>query len=307
MRRVLRRLKRVLLAFVFDDALTMAAAISFYAVTALSPLLVVLVGVAAVVLPQEDFKSHLLRQTDFAFGHPVSSFVGSVLQQTKVANGWTALVGLGFIMVSSAALFSQLHVALNRVWNIKPSGGSAWKLLIKDRLVAMVVVLLTGALLISSLFLSTWLGRADQWAVRHLGLSPSAFTFSQNGLSFLLLTAMCALLFRTLPDTNIAWKDVAAGATLTAGLFLLAKSLFAHWLSGFDVTARYGQVGAVVLLLLWLYFTSVIFLLGAEWTKVQADARGRTIRSSRGSSRARLLSECRIYPRLEAVVSYEQS
>lgn len=146
MRRVLRRLKQVLLAFFYDDALTLAAAISFYAVTALSPMLVVLVGVAGVILPREDFKSHLLRQTDFAFGHPVSNFVGSVLQQTTVADGWAALFGLGFILVSAAALFSQLHVALNRVWNITPAGGSAWSMLLKERLVAMVVVLLTGAL-----------------------------------------------------------------------------------------------------------------------------------------------------------------
>lgn len=157
--------------------------------------------------------------------------------------------------------------------------------------------------MISSLLLSTWLGRADQWAIRHLGLNTSLLTLTQNGLSFLLLTAMCAL---TLPDTSIAWRDVAAGATLTAALFLMTKSLFAHWLSRFDVTARYGQVGAVVVLLLWLYFSSVVFLLGAEWTKVQADARGRTIRSSRRSSRSRLLSQSRAYPRLESVISREQ-
>lgn len=304
MKRVARRLKRVLFAFLADDAPTAAAAISFYTVTALSPLLVVMVSLAAVVVPDQEFRGHLLRQTDLMFGSVIGGFVGTVLQQSKAAYGYTAAAGFLFILVTSAALISQLHISLNRVWNIQPRAGAPWKKLLRDRAMALVVVLLTGALLITSLFVSTWLGVVDRWATQHLHFSAVTVTLTQNGFSFVLLTLMCALLFRTLPDITIAWRDVVAGAAMAAGLFLIAKSLIAFWLSGFDVTARYGQVGAVVLLLLWIYFSSVIFLLGAEWTKVQADARGRSIRSASRSKVSRLLGDCQNYPRVEMVVPF---
>ena len=291
----------MLTAFLQDNAATEAAAISFYAVTALSPLLVVLVSLASVLVPDDVFKGYLLHQTDQVFGNVISGFVGTVLSEAKSASGWAAVAGLAFMLISAAALFAQLHLSLNKVWRISPAGGTSFKLLLKDRLVALVVVLLTGALLISSLFLSAMLEVAGQWLSQSLALHVNTVTLTQNGLAFFLLTAMCALLFKTLPDTTITWRDVASGAAVTAALFLVTKSIFAYWLARSNVTAGYGQVGAVVLLLLWVYFSSVVFLLGAEWTALRANARGRTIRSLRRST-AQEMAENQDFPVLEAVV-----
>jgi membrane protein len=307
-RRIVRRIQRVVLAFIEDDAAQAAAAISFYAMTALSPLLVVVGSLAAVLVPRDVFEGYLLRQTDLVFGQVVTNFVATVLEHTQPGDfGWAAAAGFLFILLAAAALFAQLQTSLNKVWHIQPCHDGVWKPLVLDRLISMGVLLLTGALLVGSLFLSTWLSVAERWLSEQLQVTINVFAVTQNGLSFLLLTATCALLFRMLPETNIAWMDVISGASLTAALFLLTKSVFAFYLSRASITARYGQAGALVLLLLWIYFSSTIFLLGAEWTKVQAASRGRTIRARRRSERSLILGASHGFPKAKMVVRHPGS
>jgi len=268
-------LKRGVHAFIEDDALSHGAAIAFYVITAFAPVLYIAAAVAGLVFGWDAATSALRYQIARLVGPDGANIVHMALRNTLVnRNGfWPNLIGVCLLILTASGVFGEMQTALNAFWKATPRGFTAWEL-IRTRLLSLGLVLALGFLLLISLVMNalvTFLGDRIQY-VLPIG---SAFAGTANfGISFVLIAALFAAIYKIVPDVDLEWRDVVAGALGTAVLFLFGEYLIALYLGSGFVGNRYGAAGGLFLLLLWIYYTTQVFLLGAEFTKVYAGRHG---------------------------------
>ncbi|MFA7482602.1 MAG: YihY/virulence factor BrkB family protein [Vulcanimicrobiota bacterium] len=273
-----QKIKRCFQGFVADEAPQSAAAISFYAVLAMPPLIVLMVSSAGLLVSDASFQSYLIVQAGQLFGPSGAEIVSMIIVQSQQQqHGWAALMGLLVLVVTSGGLHAQIQMALNKMWNLERGETGAFKRFFGDRLLATLAVAATGLILVLSLVLSTALRTASIWLNERFQMDLISIQRTQSIGTFLLITVLIALIYRLLPDARVAWSDVWRGAFITSTLFAITRHFFAIYLSRTTLTLSYGQAGALVLLLLWIYFSSLILLFGAEWTSIEAEQRGRRI------------------------------
>lgn len=264
--------------FVDDDAPQVAAALSFYAVTAIPPVAVLLTSILSLVYSGPQAAEEMVGQVSALFGTSTGETIGSILSRRADApNGAVALGGLAMLLVGASGFFAELQKGLNHVWGVKPSQDATWKDLVVKRALSLAVVLGTGFLLLFSLILSAFITAASAWMETRLGWNVSLAALAENGISLAMITAMLALMFRYLPDVKIRWSDVWRGAIATAVLFAIGKFGLGWYLGRTDFSADYGSAGALMLVLFWVYYSSMILLFGAELTQAQAEARGHAL------------------------------
>lgn len=297
------KIKRCAIGFMEDEAPQSAAAISFYAVLALPPLVVLLVSCAGMLMSDMSFQAYLISQVGQLFGPSGAEIVSMIIVQSQSQDhGFAAFVGLMVLVVTSSGVHSQLQAALNKVWNITRRSRAPIRQFFGDRLVAIVTVGATGLILFVSLFLSTLIRAASAWLNERFHTDVISLERTQSLTTFLLLTVLVALLYRLLPDARVAWRDVWRGAFITSFLFAISRYIFAFYLSRTSLSVSYGQAGTLVLLLLWIYFSSLIFLFGAEWTSIEAELRGRRIVAKNRPVIHELASKMSSYPRQHNVI-----
>lgn len=271
--------KRCFQGFLADEAPMSAAAISFYAVTSLPPLIVFLVSVAGLVVSDKSFQAFLIKQGAQMYGPTGAEVVSTILVQSgDSAHGLAAVLGLLTLLITASGLHAQLQNALNKMWNIRRPQKAPIKTFLVDRLFATFTIALTGILLVVSLLVTTFLSYASNWLGSRLNIDFFTLQRAQSLGSFLLLTAMIALLYKLLPsDARVAWRDVWRGALITSALLTGTRHLLALYLSNANFSLSYGQAGTLVLFLISIYFSALIFLFGAEWTSIEAQLSGRAI------------------------------
>jgi membrane protein len=220
---------------------------------------------------------------------------GAVALQEMVKNASTAPGGAWATLLSVLALLAgasgavlALKDAMNAVWGVIENPDAGWWLTVRDRLLALAVVLGVGCLLLVSLSLSIALSAASAFAANYLPVPPLFAQLANVVVSLVVLTLLFAMLFKFLPDVRIAWREVAAGAVVTTVLFIIGKELLGWYLGRASVTSAYGAAGSLALLLLWTYYSAQIVLLGAEFTQVYAAQSGHQIEPS---SRAIAITE----------------
>lgn len=260
------------------DASQKAAALSFYAVTAIPPLVVLLTGILGLAYSGPEAAHKLVGQVTDLFGASTGATVAEILERrSHAANGSAALTGLVVLLLGASGFFVELQKALNGVWGVQSDPNSGWKGVIVKRILSMTVVLGTGFLMLVSLMISTVIAVASDWLQSQLGWSIGLASMAEVALSLATITGMFCLLFKYLPDVTVSWSDVLSGALTTAGLFLVGKFALGWYLGRSDFTADYGSAGALVLILFWVYYSSMILLFGAELTRARATARGRQV------------------------------
>jgi membrane protein len=280
-------LKRAALDWLADDCPRLGAALAFYALFSLAPTLILVTALASALFGPDAVAGKIEGQLDSLIGDQGAEAVQSILVNARQSHGGTTatLLGVATLLIGATAAFGELKAALNLIWHAqRPSGSGLWGI-VRDRLLAFVVVLLVGALLLGSVVLSTaisaleaaatnlipgeelaaldqaWLRDASQvWLVKAGNLA----------LSLVVFTLLFAVIFRILPDRYIAWRDVWLGAAVTAGLFTLGKHLIGLYLAHASVGSTYGAAGSIAVLLLWTYYSAQILFFGAEFTKVYA-------------------------------------
>jgi membrane protein len=258
-----------------EDAPQRAAALSFYAVTAIPPLVVLLTAILGLVYSGPQAGQELVNQVGSLFGQETAETVSEILQRrASASNGWAALGGLLVMLLGASGFFVELQKALNHVWGVQPDPQAGWKQTLLKRFLSMTVVLGTGFLLLISLMVSTFIAVAGRWLELRLGWSVGLASLAEALVGLAMITAMFSLLFYYLPDARVSWSDAWRGALATAVLFLIGKFALGWYLGRSDFTADYGSAGALVLILFWVYYSSMILLFGAELTQAQASARG---------------------------------
>lgn len=263
-----------------DKASLLAAALAYYTVFSVTPLLVIAIAIVGAVFGQETARGEILAQINDLVGEQGAQAIEMALanaNQPKIG-GVASLISITLLLIGASGVFAQLQEALNTVWNVtaKPGGG-IWGF-IRKRLLSFGMVLAIGFLLLVSLILSAILSGISKLEIELLPGLTSFWELLNFGLSFALIAVLFALIYKYLPDVTIRWKDVVVGSIVTALLFSLGKYLIGLYLGRGSLGSTYGAAGSLIVFLAWVFYSAQILLFGAELTQVYARRYGRKIR-----------------------------
>jgi membrane protein len=278
MRRLWQLVKDSVSAWIDDYAPSMGAALAYYALFSIAPLLVIVIAIAGFVFGADAAQGAIVAQLDGLIGAEGATAVeGLVRSASEPGRGVVATVIGGITLVIGATtVFAELQSALDRIWEVpaaeRPSG--LWGLL-RQRLLSFGMILVLGLLMLISLILSAALAALGEWWGGFFAAGWEAALHAVNfTVSFALVTGLFAAIYKMMPRADIAWRDVWVGAVVTALLFTVGKFLIGLYLGKSGVTSGFGAAGSMVVLLIWVYYSAQIFLLGAEFTWVYAHRRG---------------------------------
>jgi membrane protein len=283
-------IKRSVRDFLDDDCMTRAAALSYYTVFSLPPLLILILLLASTLLDPGDVRGGLERQLQTLMGPAGGEQVRTMLANAERPGGGVlpTILGMAALLFGATGAFIQLQDALNRAWEVEPDpqqGG--FKNFIFKRLLSFGMILSVAFLLLVSLAVSaalTAFGNALE-AFTPDFLSGPLMQALHLALSLGVIAALFAAMFKVLPDATAAWRDVWVGAAVTAVLFVVGKFAIGLYIGQSNPGEAYGAAGSLALLLLWIYYSSIILLFGAEFTQAWAEQRGRGIVPEEGARR----------------------
>jgi membrane protein len=284
-----------------DKAPKLAAALAYYTVFSLAPLLIIAIGVASLVFEEEAVKGQLVGQLSGMFGSQGANMIQTAIQNSARHDSGILATIIGFVtlLLGATGVFGELQDSMNTIWDAKPKKTKGILGFLRVRLLSFTMILGVGFLLVVSLLASAVISGLAKYMG---GLLPGAdfiWQIVQMIVSLGFTTALFAMIFRILPDLKIPWRDVIPGAALTAVIFEIGKFLIGLYLGKSSVASAYGAAGSLVVVLLWVYFAAQILFLGAEFTQVYSRAQGSQARTPEELRRAGKLDEALAKERAE--------
>ena len=268
-------LKTAGLAYSDDNCLSRGAAIAYYTVFSLAPVLLIVIAVAGLVFGEQAAQGAVVSQINGLMGQQGAEAVQSMLQgAARRGTGILAtVIGVVTLLVAASGVFGEMQAALNAIWRATPPAGTFWRLL-RARLISLGLVVTLGFLLMVSLVASAALQAVGGWLSDAFPGVHAALWAASLVTSFVLATALFGAIYKILPDTRIAWRDVIVGAAVTALLFAIGKNLISLYIGSSSIATTYGAAGALAVIFVWIYYSSQIFLFGAEFTRAFATTHG---------------------------------
>jgi membrane protein len=283
--------------FVKDDCPTQAAALSYYTIFSLPPLLMVILLILGVLLDPQDIRGQLETQLGTLMGPSAGEQIRAILTQLHAPGSGGLLptaLSVGALVLGATGAFGQLQAALNKAWEVEPDPSQGgFKAFLLKRVFSFGMILSVAFLLLVSLVVSAALGAFGGTLERFLpdGVSTPLLQVLNLVLSFGVITALFAAIFKVLPDATVAWRDVWVGAAVTALLFVIGKFLIGFYLGRSNPGQAFGAAGSLAVLFVWVYYSSMILLFGAEFTQSWAEHRGSGIVPEPGAVRVRKLKQ----------------
>ncbi|MGJ3237683.1 MAG: YihY/virulence factor BrkB family protein [Anaerolineae bacterium] len=257
-----------------DDVSLIAAALSYYTIFSLAPLLVIVIAIAGVFFGQASVESEIVAQFGDLLGEETANLLNTMIEafQSLGSGVLATVISLSLLLFGATNLFFQLEKALNTIWNVDinrdDETSGAIPQLIQKRLLSFVFILLLGVLLIISLLINSALSAFIAFIPAEQAWLSRPLQFSNILISVTVLTLNFALIYKYLPDTHIDWQDVWVGALVTSVLFTVGQLAIGFYIGQGTTTSAYGAAGSLAALLLWVYYSMQILLLGAEFTQV---------------------------------------
>lgn len=262
--------------FFGDEAFQLAAALAYYSLLSMAPLLLIAVAVAGVFFADGQVHTELIAQMRALVGDEGAQLAQTVIDhtQSEERSAWSLFVGGLLMFVGAATVFAQLQHALNRVWRVEADPGNAIVSFVKQRVLSFALVLAIGFLLMVSLVISAVLGALHAYLDARLASAAMFWQALDIAISFGLSCVMIALMFKYLPDREIEWRDTWLGAVITSALFIVGKHAIGLYLGQTSIASSFGAAGSVVVFMIWVYYAALILLFGAEITQAVAELRG---------------------------------
>jgi membrane protein len=269
-------------AWIDDNVPMHGAALAFYSILSIAPLFVIALAIAGALFGEQAAGGELNAQLRSIVSEDGAKTVQDLLAHTQQpgAGVWASLISLVLLFIGGSCVFAQLQWSLNAIWKVRLKPGGGLRNFFVSRLLPFAMIIASGGLLVLSLVLSTILSGIG----RYFG-AESLLRAAELGISFLVVTLLFAMIYKVLPDVVIAWKDVWAGAALTAVLFTAGKFAIGEYLAYAGIQSSYGAAGSLVVLLLWVYYSSQILFFGAEFTQVYAQTMGSPILPAKHAER----------------------
>jgi membrane protein len=264
-------------AWIEHDASTMGAALAFYTVFSFAPIIIIAIGVVSLVTSGDAVRANLLPQMQNLLGSAGASAIETLLSSLSVMGSSRAAtaIGVGTLLIGASSVFVELQTSLDRIWGVPKRNRERglWRFL-RSRFLSLGLVFAVGFLLMVSLVVSTLLAAVGHWLASYLGQWQMLLVAVDVCLSVSIATALFALVYKYVPQEHSNWSDVWIGASVTAVLFNLGKFAIGYYLGKSAFSSVYGAAGALLVLLLWTYYSAQIFLFGAEITMSYSLIRG---------------------------------
>ncbi len=269
-----------------DRAPSMGAAVAYYTVFSMAPILLVVIAVAGMVFGEKAAQGALVGNLRDVMGSEGAQALEAMIKSASVgkAGPIATIAGIAALAIASTAVLMELQAALNVVWKVRPEPGINLWLLVKHRLLCLSIILASGALLGMTLAAGAAIHAFSYYLSAFAGALPLILHGVNIAISLAMTTILFGMIYKVLPDARVHWRDVWFGAALTSVLFTVGKYAIGLYIGSKQVTSVYGAAGALVIVLLWVYYSTQILLFGAEITKAHAEWRaGREERRERGA------------------------
>jgi membrane protein len=263
----------------------LAAALAYYMVFSLAPLLIIAIAIAGAIFGEDAARGEIVSQISGFVGQDAASVIEKAISNASEPDlsNIASLISVGILLFGASGVFAQLQDALNTIWSVQPRPGRVVRQFISKRILSFAMVLSLGLFVILSLLLTGAISALSELEL--LPGFPFLWKFLSRAVSFGLVTLFFALVFKFLPDAKIAWSDVWMGAIITSVLFAFGRLLMEWYLGKTTFASTYGAAGSLIVLLAWVYYSAQILFLGAEFTEVYARKYGSHITPTRHSMR----------------------
>jgi len=277
LRKIWQTLKTIIDEYSNDKVPKLAAALSYFTVFSVAPLLVIAIAVAGAIFGADAAQGRIVQELKGLVGFEGAQLIQTAIKKTNETSGGTiaTIISIVTLGIAATAAFIELQDSLNIIWKVKPKPGGAFlKEFIRNRLVSFGLVVGMGFLLLVSLLISAGLSALEEYLGSILSIPPVILQIVNVVISLGVVYILFALLFKILPDVQISWKDVRIGALVTTFLFVAGKYLIGLYLGRGSIGSTYGAAGSLAILLVWVYYSAQILFLGAEFTYVYATMFG---------------------------------
>jgi membrane protein len=275
--------KQVFSEFIGDNVVKYSASLAYYTVLSLAPLLVIILTVTGFFFGKEVISGQLYFQLNKLVGHEAALQLQEIIKNVKLSgnNFFATTVSIIVLVVGSTGIFGEIQDSLNKIWGLKLKSKRVWWKVLLDRVISFSLIISLGFVLIVSLLLNALAAAISGKIADYLpGLGDTLLLIIDTGISLTITTVVFGAIFKVLPDAKIKWRDVVTGAFITSCLFLLGKYAIGYYLGQSNMSSVYGAAGSVIILMVWVYYSSAILYLGAVFTKVYATNFGGKIQPS---------------------------
>lgn len=277
-------ISEVFTAWSDDNCFRLSAALSYYTLFSIAPLVVVVIATAGYFFGEEAISGAIFNRAYNIIGPQAASGLQTMVKNAYVSrpDSLSGLVSIGVLLFSATVVLTALQSSLNTIWNVRIRADKGLVYFIISRLIALAMMLVIGALLVATIVVNAiWVAIGDYLLQFLAGYAVYLIEFGQLVLSFLMSTVLFALIYKYLPDATVRWRNVWVGAFTTSFLFLVGRYLISLYLGNTNITSLYGAAGSVILLIVWVNYSSWIFFLGAEVVHVVTLRRGEKIKPSK--------------------------
>jgi len=270
-------LKQVAREFREDDILKYSASLAYYTVFSLAPLLIVIISVCGVLFGREAIQGQIYGQIKGLVGSEAALQVQDTIKNIHISghNFFASLISIIILVIGATGIFGEVQDSLNKIWGLRVKTRKTWWKLILNRLLSFSLIISIGFVMMVSLLLNALVSAFSNYISRYAtDFSLALIQITDSVLSFVTITFLFSLMFKVLPDAKIKWKDVLIGGLITSTFFTLGKLAIGYYLGQSNLTSVYGAAGSVIVIMVWVYYSSIILYVGAEFTKVYAKLHG---------------------------------
>jgi membrane protein len=266
--------------FSADNILKYSASLAYYTVFSIAPLLVIVSTLSGIFFGKEAVNGEVYNQLKGLVGSAAAVQIQDIIKNIHLTgnNFFASVVSIVVLLIGATSIFGEVQDSLNKIWGLKVKAKKIWWRLILTRLLSFSVILCIGFIMIVSLILNAIVSAFGNFLGRYIHqFSVYLIATIEGVLSFLVATFLFSFMFKLLPDAKIRWKDVLFGGFITAMFFTVGKVAIAYYLGKSNLTTLYGAAGSIIIIMVWVYYSSIILYLGAEFTKVHANLYGQKI------------------------------
>ncbi|MDB5224301.1 MAG: YihY/virulence factor BrkB family protein [Chitinophagaceae bacterium] len=270
-------LKQVFTEFVEDDILKYSASLAYYTVFSLAPVLIVIISICGVLFGKEAIQGQVYGQMKGLVGGEAAIQVQDTIKNIHLTghNIFATIISILVLLIGATGIFGEVQDSLNKIWGLRIKTRKTWWKLIINRLLSFSIIICIGFVMMVSLLLNAMVSAFGKFLARYFSeFSVIVVQITDSVLTFVITTFLFSLMFKMLPDAKIKWKDVLVGGLITSVFFTLGKLAIGYYLGSSNIASVYGAAGSIMIIMVWVYYSSIILYLGAEFTKVYAKLYG---------------------------------
>lgn len=280
----LKRTGKVLLAtfngFLDDRGLKLSASLAYYTVFALAPLLMLVISLISTFLGKDAIQNNIYPQIKSYVGSSAALQIQEMIKSISLSGKTTIalITSVATLVIGATSIFMEIQDSINIIWRVKAKPKKGWVKMLTNRLISFSMIISLGFLLLVSLIISALISALSTKITQYFPeVTIQLFNLINIGITFIVIAVLFGIIFKFLPDVKIAWRDVRTGAFFTSLLFMLGKYLIGIYIQTTGTGSTYGAAGSLIVILVWIYYTSAILYFGAEFTRVYADDYGHKI------------------------------